>query len=457
MIPGLPGSGPRGGTLLSRLAEAGPAGAERFGVTSAVRRCAADLLALRGGADAAAFACFVPGRIEVLGKHTDYGGGRSLLAAVDRGFTLVTVPRSDERVRILEGGGELAEFPLDPDLEPRAGWANYPMTVARRLKRDFPGPAAGADIAFRSDLPTASGMSSSSAMLIGVFLCLANARNLGADGRFLAIAPDGDAVASYVAAIESGQGFGGLAGDSGVGTHGGSEDHTAILRAVPDHLLQYSFVPARREGLVPVPPGHRFAIAVSGIHAEKAGAMRERYNRATDLVRVLLALWNQSTGSTAPSLATACSSAPDAAERLRDLAGRSSAGSHETSALVARLDHFLLESEAIVPDAAAALEAGDLAHFGRLVDRSQLLAESLLGNQVPETSALARLARAEGAVAASAFGAGYGGSVWALVREEESAAFLRRWRGGYEAAWPGPAREATFFSTTAAGPARRIA
>src|SRR5262249_3991142 len=43
---------------------------------------------------------FVPGRIEVLGKHTDYAGGRSLLCAVERGFCLAVSPRADRLLRI---------------------------------------------------------------------------------------------------------------------------------------------------------------------------------------------------------------------------------------------------------------------------------------------------------------------------------------------------------------------
>src|SRR5688500_19813809 len=44
----------------------------------------------------------VPGRIEIFGKHTDYAGGRSLLAAVPRGFAVVARARPDDRVRVLD-------------------------------------------------------------------------------------------------------------------------------------------------------------------------------------------------------------------------------------------------------------------------------------------------------------------------------------------------------------------
>ena len=114
-------------------------------------------------------AFYVPGRIEVLGKHTDYGGGRSLLVAVERGFCAVVAPRTDSTVRIRPAQfGEPAQFPLDASLQPVAGqWSNYAMTSARRIARNFgstgPGMRATRHIVFAGDLPPAAGMSSSSA------------------------------------------------------------------------------------------------------------------------------------------------------------------------------------------------------------------------------------------------------------------------------------------------------
>jgi galactokinase len=59
--------------------------------------CATALAALHHdrGPMSEPLAFFVPGRIEVLGKHTDYAGGRSLLCAVERGFVVLATPRDD--------------------------------------------------------------------------------------------------------------------------------------------------------------------------------------------------------------------------------------------------------------------------------------------------------------------------------------------------------------------------
>jgi len=120
--------------------------------------------------------------------------------------------------------------------------------------------------------------------------------------------------------------------------------------------------------------------------------------------------------------------------------------------LVDRFDQFTDESMRIIPAAHAALAAGDAARFGALVDESQANVERWLGNQIAETIALQRQARALGAVAASAFGAGFGGSVWAMVPAVGAEEFAGRWLAAYREAFPGAGPSAQTF-LTGAGPA----
>jgi galactokinase len=406
----------------------------------------------RAGAGADACRFFVPGRIEVLGKHTDYAGGRSLVCAVDRGFVVAAAPRRDDRVRVLDvASGREALLALDPRLpEPPAAWARYPATVLRRIARNFDGARTGADVAFLSDLPVASGMSSSSAFMVAVFLAVAAVNRLEETSAYRREIRTGEDLAGYLATVENGQSFGSLTGDRGVGTFGGSEDHTAMLCCRAGELSQYSFCPVRHERQVPAPAGHVFAIGMSGVIAEKTGAARDAYNRASLAVSAILDAWRAASGREDRSLAAAV--ANGAGRELSQIVERATARGFSLDVLRARFDQFVEESERIVPAAGDALAAGDLAAFGSLVDRSQRLAERLLGNQVPETAGLAASARELGAVAASAFGAGFGGSVWALVREDDAPGFVERWRGGYGAAFPGAAAGASFF-TSRPGPA----
>ena len=103
-----------------------------------------------------------------------------------------------------------------------------------------------------------------------------------------------------------------------------------------------------------------------------------------------------------------------------------------------RLDHFVRE-DARVPDALAAFDAADGARLQELATGSQEDAETLLENQVPATVQLARSARELGAIGACGFGAGFGGSVWALVNRADAEEFAARWSPHAFIAMPGPA------------------
>ena len=399
-------------------------------------------------------AYYVPGRIEVLGKHTDYAGGSSMVSAVQRGFCLVARERTDSQVVVAEAArGETIAFTMSPDLAPPRGhWSNYPMTVARRVARNFPGVSRGASIAFASDLPPAAGMSSSSALMVAVFFALADVNDVWHHPAFPDELNEPLELAGYLGTVENGQSFGALEGDQGVGTFGGSEDHTAILCARAGYVRQYAYAPVRFEREIRLPSGYRFAIASSGVAAEKTGAALEKYNRASRLAARLVELWRCETGRDDPHLAAALATDAEAADRLRRIVRAAAPGDGEGASLLARLEHFLVENEQVIPAAGEALARGELEEFGRWVDRSQQAAEQLLGNQIPETSYLAQAARQCGAVAASAFGAGFGGSVWAMIPDGRIDHFLEAWYDAYRREFPRRAERANFF-TSAAGPA----
>ena len=396
---------------------------------------------------------FVPGRIEVLGKHTDYAGGRSLICAVERGICLVCSARADRLVRIIDSGsGERVDFEIAPGLEAPAGhWSNYPITVAGRLARNFGSDLRGADIAFISDLPPAAGMSSSSALIVAFFLALSEVNELHLRQEYTRNIDSPESLAAYLATVENGQSFGSLAGLRGVGTFGGSEDHTAILCGRAGELLCYSYCPVRLERSVPVPDGYVFAVAASGVVAAKTGDALEKYNRASRLASAVVAAWNEAAGRDDPHIAAAVASWPDAPDRIRT-ALRQARGEFTGKQLLDRFEHFFGEGEQIIPAACDALAAGELDEFARLVDRSQMQAAKLLGNQVPETAGLARIARQLGARGASAFGAGFGGAVWALIPQLNAENFLNEWRFAYHDVFD-PAPQTAQFFTTRPGPA----
>lgn len=390
----------------------------------------------------------------MFGKHTDYAGGRSLLCATEQGFRVAVIPRSDAMVVVTDAAtGASERLELDPALASATPgqWSVYPRVVARRFARNFPRARRGADIEFRSDLPQAAGLSSSTALVIAIFLALAAVNRLEEDETYAQLIRSREHLATYLASVENGSSYGPLTGDHGVGTSGGSEDHTAILCCEAGRLSVYTFAPARLERTVPLPAGWVFAVASSGVVAQKTGAARAHYNRAAGQVAELLRRWHAHTGRDDTTLARAIESAPDALPRLR-----AALQSPADIPLLKRLEQFVEESDRLVPAAAGALGAGDLARFGALVDRSQELAATALGNQVPETIALVRGARTLGAAGASAFGAGFGGSAWALVRASDAGAFIDAWSAGYLREFPQRRSAAAFFITAAGAAAREV-
>ena len=393
----------------------------------------------------------VPGRIEIFGKHTDYAGGRSLLAAVPRGFAVAAKARSDHRVRVIDARhGELVVIDTRDTARVFRGWANYAAVTVRRFEHNFPGASLGTDIAIASDLPRAAGLSSSSAFVVSIALALIRRAGLEARDDWRAAITNVEDLAWYLGCVENGLSFRSLGSIAGVGTQGGSQDHTAILACRPGVVSHYSFMPVRAHGEAAMPAGWRFVVASSGVHADKAGTVRDRYNRASQAVERLLAIWNATTDTPARSLAATLDSAPDAEERLRrSLRTHTATSPFSPDDLERRLSMFARET-ARVPLAAAAFAAAEQTGVEALTRASQEDAERLLGNQIPETIALVRLAYEQGAFAASAFGAGFGGSVWALVPAGDAAEFGPEWMRRYREAFP--FRDTADWFSAAPGP-----
>jgi galactokinase len=377
-------------------------------------------------------AWWVPGRIEVFGKHTDYCGGHSLVGALPRGLAFAARRRGDTTIRLLDvSRSESVTLTTDPAPSDLSGWRHYANVVVQRLSRNFPGVGLGADVVFASNLPSASGMSSSSALMIGLAETLVHLAGLRDRAEWRGnIAGSLDA-AGYYACIENGMTFGSLRGDSGVGTHGGSEDHVAILSGAAGQLSGNSFVPIRHVGDVMLPDDWTFVVASSGVAAKKTGEAKEAYNRLSHEAAALLDLWNRHEPRQ-PSLRAAMSSHPSAPHRLRQLVRVADSRAQQ---LERRLTHFLNEDVRVL-DALEAFRSRQAARISTLSDASQSEAETLLANQVPETIALARAARDHGAFAASSFGAGFGGSVWALVEHGSATAFAGRWLAAYRSRFP---------------------
>jgi len=386
---------------------------------------------------------FVPGRIELFGKHVDYGGGISMTCAIEEGIT-ADVERIDVAVIDLEDRrtGRRARVPLRRDARPGgAHGGTYIAAVARRLARDFGPLRHGVRVVSESTLPRSAGLSSSSAFVTMLTLAVAEANELTARPEWTRYLGEPLALAEYCGAVETGGAFGPWSGERGVGTRGGAQDHVAILCNADGRVGVFGYLPARTVGDAEFPKDWALLVATSGVRATKTGAAQADYNRAADLVHGLLSRWNAVEGRSDRSLAAALSSAADARTRLDRLVN----ASPDAPLLSARLTQFQREVEVVVPGALAAMRTGDAMALRRWAVESQQGAELALRNQVPETKFLARAALSAGAHAASAFGAGFGGAVWAICDAADADAVRDGWRALYASSHPARAAKSEWL------------
>ena len=389
---------------------------------------------------------WVPARIEVLGKHTDYAGGQSLVGALSKGFAFIAHPNKGLRLFVLDAGSK-QQIQVDlsqHQLKTSYSWGVYLQTVIERVRLNFGPYLHGASIAMASNIPAASGMSSSSALITGLFLGMKAVYSLGKQVTYQENIHNNLDLADYLGYVENGQTYRKLTGKEGVGTFGGSQDHTAILCSKAGKLSMFSFRPTQFIEDIALPEKYCFVIGCSGVRAEKTKSARDLYNRCAMLVHRILACKDVNPDGMYSSLGELVNkvdfSFSDTRKLLKERDG--------SSELEMRLFQFVKEAYEIIPGVVDALRSHDYDRLGQLVDLSQELAHAYLKNQVEETNYLARSARAFGAIASSAFGAGFGGSVWALVEEVSATQFRQNWEASYLRQFPEWQNNAQFFVDT---------
>jgi len=242
-------------------------------------------------------------------------------------------------------------------------------------------------------------------------------------------------------------------------------------------LKLYSYCPTRHLRTVPWPKDLVLVVCVSGAKAEKTGGAMKDYNNAAFLSfaaarglvkrgfsanktfvkgRPNLAEIVQSelvktydgkndTSSLGPCFKSLCEelSKVDDGKTIRILDEKSDfcpAGS-----LVRRFTQFFYESEYIVPELADAFAKDDRKKIGAFLEDSHERTVNELLNTIPETAWLPREAISLGAIGATAFGAGFGGSCYAVVERSESAAFLKKWSDSYHKKFPKWVKTSSFF------------
>lgn len=371
----------------------------------------------------------VPGRVELVGKHTDYAGGPSLTCATPFHMHAKATPIDDLVVRVHDQRSKAtAEVALSEHAAPvTARWSVYLAAVARRIARDFPAVRTGVEITLGSSIPTSMGMSSSSALVVSLAMAIFDANALWESPAWQPFAEDELAFAQYCAAIESGAIWGPFAGDAGVGTRGGAQDHIAICASRVRMVGEYAYLPGCVVQRVRWPADWEMVVATSGVKATKTGNAMHAYNRVADSARALVAVWNAETHRDDATLAEVLASSPEAFAHALSLAPMAATEAFSSEYLDGRVRQYREETSVIVPGMMEAIARADAGAAAALMTRSQEMAEQWLQNQVPQTQWLAAHAREHGAAAATAFGAGFGGAVWALVTDGNAERFASAW------------------------------
>ena len=350
------------------------------------------LFAAQFGPARPAFAVTAPGRVNLIGDHIDYAGLPVLPMAVQRRVTVLVRPRDDRTVRLANTNPAFGprEYRLDPDVSPwpPGDWGNYVKAATCHLERRY-GPLRGFDAAFTSTLPIASGLSSSSALVVAGALCAVTAAGL--DVGALALAEELAEAERYV------------------GTRGGGMDQAVCLAARDGAALRVGFDPLCVEP-VPVPTDWRFVIASSLVRAEKSSGARAEYNLRREQVEEALAEVGRTLGASGGATPT-----------FRDLLSR-----HAAAELIGvaertlselprrRFRHVVTESDR-VSRAVAALRRADAAAFGRLMVESHASLRDDFAVSRAELDAIVELALAAGAHGARLTGAGFGGAAVILA------------------------------------------
>lgn len=336
-----------------------------------------------------------PGRVNLIGEHIDYNGLPVLPMAVQREARIVLRPRDDGMVRLANLNAEFEDVTfevgvrIEPD--PPGHWGNYVKAPAQELARRQ-AIFRGFDGVLFSDVPVASGLSSSSALVNAVGLALAEINEVGLDPLGLA-----DLMADA---------------ERYTGTQGGGMDQAISLGARAGHAARIDFRPLRLRH-VPVPQDWRFVVADTGVRAEKSGPAQAAYNRrreecAQALERVAAELVR--TGR----LASPPRGYVELTRKVHDDEALLAAEAVLTGALLRRFRHVIREHARVV-EAQDLLHQADHTGFGTLMDASHGSLRTDYHVSSSELDELVALAKEGGAAGARLTGAGFGGCIVALA------------------------------------------
>lgn len=388
------------------------------------------------------FVVLAPGRVNLIGEHTDYNGYPVLPAALDRHVAVAIARRVDEVVtaHTTAPGLPQCSFSLSAPLHPAAGghWGNYVKAAVQLLLARVPDPR-GADLLVDGTVPTGAGLSSSSALVVGAGLAFLACAGLLPLPR-LSLAEEFARAEQFV------------------GTLSGGMDQACCLLATDNTVMRIDFFPLRVRP-VAFPTGYEIAVCHSLVTADKSGNARTAYNlrvweckvaarvlallsgqrglewvdRLADLERAfpspsrqqLLHLLEENIPDKPLSIEHIARLLRISVDLLLPEASSALAPQQTPLKLLRRVRHVFSEAER-VELAERALAKADIDALGRAMRASHASCRDDYEVSCDALEALVETASSAGAIGARLTGAGFGGCTVQLVRQEHLPEFFER-------------------------------
>lgn len=338
---------------------------------------------------------FAPGRINLIGEHTDYNGGNVFPAAITLGTYGVAAKRKDDKVRLYsenfpEKG--IIEFSLnDLSYDKSHDWANYPKGVLRYLQEAGHTIDTGFEVVFYGNIPNGAGLSSSASIELLTGVILEDLFDLTLER--LDLVKTGKKVENEFIGVNSG-----IMDQFAIGM--GQKDHALLLDT---NTLKYEVIPAAFG---------EYVVAIMNTNKRRELADSKYNERRNECEEALARLQTTST--------------IQALGELDEATFYENTKTIEDDILIKRAKHAVTENQRTLK-AKAALEAGDLTTFGLLLNAShESLKEDYEVTGVELDTLVAAAQKHPSVLGARMTGAGFGGCAIALVKADDWTDFVEK-------------------------------
>jgi len=334
---------------------------------------------------------FAPGRVNLIGEHTDYNGGYVFPAALTMGSTVLARPRADRQINLIATDlNILVNASLDNLEEYKSlKWGNYQLGVAFELQKAGY-ELVGCDLMYYDTVPLKSGLSSSAAIEVATAVALIA---LGSEAPDEKAEPDMVEIAKICRQAEN----------SYVGVNCGIMDQFASAMGRKDHAifldcknLKYEMVPINLDG---------YKIVISNTNKSRSLAASKYNERRSECEKALLDLQ-----AAIPGITCLADVTPAQFEEFSKVI------TDET--VRKRAAHVIYENHRVIR-AVNTLKNNDLAGFGKLMDESHLSLKELYEVTGSELDIMVEEAhKVEGVLGSRMTGAGFGGCTVSIVAAE---------------------------------------